>query len=58
MKTYTLFRILGRDHVLTDAEDRNSHVHPCANYLSTGKAMAGVLNKGETIEQWMKRTKK
>ena len=58
MKTYTLIKILSRDHVLTEAEDRNSHVHPCANYRNTGKALAGVLNKGETIEQWKERTKK
>ena len=57
---YQLIKVHGRDHVVKDQEhERRSMTiigefrHPDANYLNTGRCLCGVLNKGETLDEWI-----
>jgi hypothetical protein len=67
-KHYELLKVHGRHHVLTEQINIRRTVrqyngnyieisHPDANYMGTGKCLCGVLNKGETLEEWILRKK-
>jgi len=51
---YSTIEFNGRLHILTDAPETRG-AYPMPNFMGTGKALAGVCKKGETIEEWMKR---
>jgi hypothetical protein len=65
-KHYELIKVHGREHVITEQLAIRRTVrsfngkyieitHPDANYMGTGKCLCGVLNKGESLEEWMLR---
>lgn len=58
MKNYSTINVQGRVHVLCDAKSRSNTHFPDANYLGTGKALCGVLERGESLEEWNGRFKK
>jgi hypothetical protein len=39
-------------HVITPASDR-SEAHEDANYRGTGMALCGVVEKNETLDDWL-----
>lgn len=56
MKNYTTIQVNGRLHVLCFVEDRRGYPNP--NYRGTGKALCGVIEKGDTLEDWKRKNKK
>jgi hypothetical protein len=72
MNEYKIIKVNGREHVLRSL-DRGDQQHflkgkdnnkvsvepiPEPNYLGTSMALCGVLLPGESLEGWIKRTKK
>lgn len=57
MNQYMPLQIGAFTHVLTFASDRGDKI-PGANYKGTGKALVGVLKKGETMTDFINRQKK
>ncbi len=51
---YEVREFYGAGHVLTRAEARPDSI-PTANFKGTGCALAGLLRKGETLNEWIKR---
>jgi hypothetical protein len=61
MRTHSQYRtveVWGRGHVVCDYPTFRGTKHPQPNYQKTGMALCGVLKKNETLEHWIKRTKK
>lgn len=58
MEIYQTIKVHGRVHVVCPSGSRHTFMHENANYLNTGKALCGVLKKGETLDNWKKRTGK
>ena len=56
-KEYTVVKTGKRGYVLCGGENRKS-VYSEANFMGTGKALCGVLEKGETIEDFKKKVQK
>lgn len=50
MKVYSTVNVIGRTHVVCDPEKRAPHPEP--NYMSTGRALCGVIAKGDTLADW------
>ena len=60
MKHYITLQVNSRIHVLTDTDrsrQEQINVIPNPNYCNTGKALAGILRKNETLEDWINRKK-
>ena len=57
MNYYTTILVCGRLHVLREVSPRNTGI-PEANYMGTGKALCGVVDKGDTLEDWIKKYRK
>lgn len=55
---FKLVNVLGWEHVVTEQKHHRTLPYNDANYMNTGMCLCGILNKGETIEDWEKRTKK
>ena len=53
---YELIQVCGYYHVITKVNDRPIYMN--ANYCNTGKALCGVLRKGESFESWLDRNGK
>ena len=53
MKNYTTLESGRHTHVLCDNQERQNY--PLANYRGTDKALCGILRKGQTLEQWVKK---
>jgi len=51
---YSTVVVAGRLHVICEAKDRRGGIHRDPNYMGTGRALCGVLKKGQTLEEWMK----
>ena len=51
---FTLKTFYGKTHILTDLK-REGGGSP--NFMGTGKALAGIMKKGETIRGYFKRMK-
>lgn len=48
--------VSGREHILCDSPDRGDNkLYPNANFRNTGKALCGILKKGETFNEWKTR---
>jgi len=54
---YSTIFLNGHHVVLTPSKSRSGYYQE-ANFKGTGKALCGVLKKGETLPEWLKRTKK
>lgn len=52
---YSTIEVQGHTHVLIIADNRFSNNFADANYRMTGKALCGVMRKGETLEQFLER---
>lgn len=60
---YRVITVLKRGHVVRTAPNRYTSLDgvptlPKANYLKKGLVLCGVLLPGETLHEWMERTKK
>ena len=57
MENYTTIQVNGRTHVLCDVDGRGhgANDYPYPNYRETGKALCGVIDKGETLEDWKRK---
>jgi hypothetical protein len=64
--TYSCITVYGYQHVITEAQDRyrvskptkdgkKQDILPDANYRNTGKALCGILMKGESLQSWIER---
>lgn len=51
---YSTIVVWSRLHVICESKERKGNLHRDANYMGTGKALCGVLKKGQTLEEWMK----
>ena len=49
-------KLNGREHILKDVVRYG--VHPDPNFAGTGKALCGVLKKGQSLEDWEKQKAK
>jgi hypothetical protein len=58
MKNYETYQQGNRTYILTDDNDRTGTVHAQPNWMGTGKALAGILAPGDTMEKWLKRKAK
>ena len=52
---YSTISVNGHNHVLIISDTRDNSNMPAANYRNTGKALCGVMRKGETLEQFLER---
>ncbi len=50
-KNYQLFQLRGIRYVITDSAERYKSVYNASNFMNTRKALAGILNDDETLEQ-------
>ena len=55
---YKIIDVNGVNHVLTEQKKHRTLPYHDANYRGSGMCLCGVLNKNETLDQWMKRTNK
>ena len=59
---YSVIIVEGRQHVLCEAQEREVTVDgvkiPNANYMGTGKALCGVVDKNDTLLNWMDKNHK
>jgi hypothetical protein len=60
MRIYSVIRVIGREHVLSensslDTSTRMKNNLPGPNYLGTGKALIGIIEKGDTLEIWKRK---
>lgn len=51
-KLYSTVVVAGRLHVLCEAKERKGPYRD-PNYMGTGRALCGVLRRGQTLEEWM-----
>lgn len=56
-KIYKTIEVFGRIHVLCESETRNGSRHNQANYIGTGLALAGVVQKGKNLKFWINNLK-
>lgn len=49
---YEILKVNGCSYVLSNFK-RISNENPQPNFLGLGKALAGILRKGQTLEQWI-----
>ncbi len=54
MKIYETVTVRGRLHVVCESS-RSGSSFPDPNYMNTGKALCGVVAKGLTLDDWLKR---
>ena len=52
---YSTVKVAGREHVVCDADRGN--LWPQPNYRRTGKALCGVLDKGQSLSNWISERK-
>lgn len=59
MKNYEVIRVCGRQHIVCAVNNRtrpqDKEPLPDPNYQNTGKALCGVLAKGESLNEWKDR---
>ena len=53
-KKYSIITVRGYEHVVCDTFHKRTN-WPEANYLGTGKALCGVIKKGQSFENWLKK---
>lgn len=56
MKNYSSIQVCGRTHVVCNVASRNGYPEP--NYMNTGKALCGVVDKGSSLDDWKKKHNK
>ena len=49
---YSTVKVAGREHVVCDSQLRYGQ-YPEPNYRRTQKALCGVLDKGQSLQDWM-----
>lgn len=54
---YDTVEVYGRTHVVCSIYTYRPS-YPDPNYRNTGMALCGVLKKGETLDGWIKRTRR
>ena len=54
-KIFKVISVSGRQHVVTNTESRGKGFDN-PNYMGTGMALCGILNEGETLDDWRTRT--
>jgi hypothetical protein len=61
MNDYTTIKVCGKLHVIRDIQRptvtyRNGVriITPEPDYMNTGKALCGILKKGQTLDEWIK----
>jgi hypothetical protein len=47
--------IAGRLHVVTPVDGRENSAYPMPNYMGTGKALCGILEPGESLNDFISR---
>lgn len=57
MKNFKTLVVAGKTHVVIDL-NRNDDYYPNPNYMGTGMALCGILNDGETLEEFKIRKEK
>lgn len=58
IEKYSVLQRNGISYVLKIYEGNRSSPWDMPNFMGTGKALAGILKKGETLEEWLKRKEK
>jgi hypothetical protein len=56
MKIYSTIKVNNRLHVLREISWRYAD-YPLPDYRETGKALAGIVKKGETLNDWLSKPK-
>lgn len=55
MENYQTIKVNGRTHVVCDIDGRGGSGYPYPNYMGTGKALCGVVDKGDTFDDWKRK---
>lgn len=56
---YSTIKVVNRLHVLKEVfRSDDGRQYPNPNYLKTGKALCGILEKNQTLEEWCEKYKK
>jgi len=58
IEKYSVLQRNGISYVLKIYEGDRPSSWDMPNFMGTGKALAGILKKGETLEEWLKRKEK
>ena len=54
MKHFSTIEVNGRSHVICPKSDRGAGIKK-ADYQETGMALCGVIQRGQTLKQWVKK---
>lgn len=60
MSNYSVILFAGRKCVICEVQNRGNYVNGLgkiadADFQNTGKALCGILQPGQTLENWLKR---